>query len=308
MGENTMILHHYDASPYAEKIRLMFGAADMAWQSVSCPAQPPRPSVDPLTGGYRKIPVAQLGADIFCDTSLIAQEVAVLADRPLLAPPIASDVARELAAHAEGDIFFAAITSVPPLRLLATLVGNFGLSGTLKFIKDRSRMMQGATVKPLKGAAAGDAVRVFQQRLDEHLADNRYLAGDTLSYADLCVYHPLWLQQRVGNIKPPPQCTHLARWFADVEKLGNGRRHDIESSVAFAAARDREPRALPDDQLTDSRIGDQVSVAPADYGRNPVIGELVAVTADRLVIARRDTAFGTLHVHFPRQNYVVNKA
>lgn len=62
---DTLILHHYDASPYAEKIRLMFGLTGTRWQSLIAPVQPPRPSVDPLTGGYRRIPVAQIGADIF---------------------------------------------------------------------------------------------------------------------------------------------------------------------------------------------------------------------------------------------------
>jgi hypothetical protein len=28
---------------------------------------PPRPLLDPLTGGYRRVPVLQVGADIYCD-------------------------------------------------------------------------------------------------------------------------------------------------------------------------------------------------------------------------------------------------
>ena len=80
----SIILHHYDNSPYAEKIRLMFGFTNMSWSSLLSPAWPPRPNLDPLTGGYRRIPVAQIGADIFCDTALIAQEVARLVAAPLL--------------------------------------------------------------------------------------------------------------------------------------------------------------------------------------------------------------------------------
>ena len=73
---DLMILHHYEGSPYSEKIRLMFGMTNTRWLSLSSPMRPPRPNLDPLTGGYRRIPVAQIGADIFCDTSLIAGEVA----------------------------------------------------------------------------------------------------------------------------------------------------------------------------------------------------------------------------------------
>ena len=60
------VLHHYEASPYAEKIRLMFGYTGLRWHSVISPPMPPRPNLDPLTGGYRRIPVAQKGADLFC--------------------------------------------------------------------------------------------------------------------------------------------------------------------------------------------------------------------------------------------------
>ena len=35
----------------------------------------PKPELMPLTGGYRKTPVLQIGADIYCDTRLIAREL-----------------------------------------------------------------------------------------------------------------------------------------------------------------------------------------------------------------------------------------
>ncbi len=35
----------------------------------------PKPDLIPLTGGYRKIPVMQIGADIFCDTQIILREL-----------------------------------------------------------------------------------------------------------------------------------------------------------------------------------------------------------------------------------------
>ncbi|MFT6046309.1 MAG: hypothetical protein ACI9WC_002014, partial [Arenicella sp.] len=80
-----MILHHYKLSPFSEKIRLMFGYCDMSWSSAISPAMPPRSIVDPLAGGYRRIPVAQLGADIFCDSRIITSEIAELCGRPEMA-------------------------------------------------------------------------------------------------------------------------------------------------------------------------------------------------------------------------------
>lgn len=82
---NTLILHHYAMSPFSQKSRSMLGYAGLQWLSVITREMPPRPFLEHLTGGYRKIPVAQIGADIFCDTRTIATEIARLAGHPELA-------------------------------------------------------------------------------------------------------------------------------------------------------------------------------------------------------------------------------
>ena len=79
----TPIIYHYPASPYAEKVRLLAGYLGVPWRSCDVPIQPPRDTLALLAGGYRRIPVMQLGADIFCDTAIICDEVIALAERPL---------------------------------------------------------------------------------------------------------------------------------------------------------------------------------------------------------------------------------
>ena len=69
---HDIILHHYPASPFAEKIRLILGAKGLSWRSVTIPWIMPKPDLMPLTGGYRRTPVLQIGADVYCDTALIA--------------------------------------------------------------------------------------------------------------------------------------------------------------------------------------------------------------------------------------------
>ena len=61
---NDIILHHYPASPFAEKARMMLGFKGLAWKSVDIPPVMPKPDLTTLTGGYRKTPVLQIGADI----------------------------------------------------------------------------------------------------------------------------------------------------------------------------------------------------------------------------------------------------
>jgi glutathione S-transferase len=71
----TDILHHYDTSPYAEKVRTGLGLKGLAWASVELPVIMPKPNLTTLTGGYRKRPVLQIGADIYCDSQLIMREL-----------------------------------------------------------------------------------------------------------------------------------------------------------------------------------------------------------------------------------------
>jgi glutathione S-transferase-like protein len=61
-----LILHHYDEAPFAEKVRLVFGIKNLSWRSVIQPAAMPKPDLMPLTGGCRRTPVLQIGADIYC--------------------------------------------------------------------------------------------------------------------------------------------------------------------------------------------------------------------------------------------------
>jgi glutathione S-transferase len=68
-----IILHHFDASPFSEKIRTIFGFKGLSWASVRIPRIMPKPDLMPLTGGYRRTPVMQIGADVFCDTQIIIE-------------------------------------------------------------------------------------------------------------------------------------------------------------------------------------------------------------------------------------------
>ena len=67
---HELILHHYPTSPFAEKTRLMLGFKQLSWRSVMIPPIMPKPDLTRLTGGYRKTPVLQIGADIYCDSAV----------------------------------------------------------------------------------------------------------------------------------------------------------------------------------------------------------------------------------------------
>ncbi|MDD9915100.1 MAG: glutathione S-transferase N-terminal domain-containing protein, partial [Rhodospirillaceae bacterium] len=83
---NELVLHNYDFSNYAEKARLALGYKGLSWRSVIIPPVAPKPDLTPLTGGYRRTPVLQIGADIYCDTKLILRQLERLQPQPTLYP------------------------------------------------------------------------------------------------------------------------------------------------------------------------------------------------------------------------------
>ena len=304
-GDAAFLLHHYEQSPYAHKIRAMFGLAGAEWGSVLAPPYPPRPGVEPLVGGYRRIPVAQIGADVFCDSRLIAVEVAALTGRTELGPQVEDPAARALAERAEREVFFAAITSVSPLKLLGVLLRTSGPVGTLKFVRDRKGMMRGARVRPPQGAAARQLFDAFLSDLDSHLSSQSMLSGEEPTYADFCVYHPIWLARSVGGARSLPSHRNVARWLHAMDDLGQGQRQEQTAEDAFAAARACEPRSLPSGADSGELLGKKVSILPDDYARVGTSGTLVAVAPDRYIIARESERVGTVHVHFPREGYEI---
>jgi len=300
---DSIIFHHYENSPYAEKIRLMFGFTNTRWHSLLSPVYPPRPNVDPLTGGYRRIPVAQIGADIFCDTALIAYEVATVTSCSALDPATVGGSALALMKQAEEEAFFAAVAAVPPLRLLGTMLRSFGPIGTYRFAKDRSGLLRGGTRRPPPAAKAPSILQAFLDALEARLAEYSWVGGDAPSVADFACYHPLWLHVSC-NRKPLAAAPNVRRWYKAVEGFGHGQRKEITREEAFEVASASEPRVLPSSTEHGLlQIGQVVQVAPLDYGVVPVTGTLVAVTENRIVVARGSSDFGTLHVHFPRAGY-----
>jgi len=300
-----MILHHYDNSPYAEKIRLMFGFTNSRWLSLLSPAWPPRPNVDPLSGGYRRIPIGQLGADIFCDSSLIAQEIARMSNQPQLDPASVSGDTLALMQLAEGDGFFAAITALPAWKLLGTMLRNFGPAGAFRFVQDRSGLLKGGSSRAPQATEAREIIRDLFTRLEDRLSTAPWVGGDSPTAADFAVYHPIWLHLSCRG-KLPPGAENVQRWYQKVGEFGHGERREITRDEAFEAAHSAQPRPLPaHDNSGGAEPGARVEVAPADYGVVPVAGTLAAVTADRIIVARETETFDTLHVHFPRAGYSI---
>lgn len=307
---NTLILHHYPESPFAEKARLMLGFKALSWGSVHIPRIMPKPDLTALTGGYRKTPVLQIGADIYCDTALIARRLEAEKATPPLFPEGQELIVSAFASWADSVVFQTAITlSFQPDALAARLAG-LPEAALQAFVADRSALFKGGTAPRITVEQARSTWAVLVARLEEQLVRER---GDFLfgapSVADFALAHPLWFLKG-SPVTAPLVDAHptISAWLQRVLAFGYGSPQRIEAQQALEIARQSEPAPLPETGHEDPnglRPGQRVSIRAVDYGVDPVEGELLYAGPEALILRREDERAGTVHVHFPRLGFAI---
>ncbi|KNZ31690.1 MAG: glutathione S-transferase [Methylibium sp. NZG] len=303
-----LILHHYASSPFSEKIRLIFGFKGLAWRSVYIPQIMPKPDVVALTGGYRKTPFLQIGADIYCDSALMARVIDRLHPEPTLYPKDVAGAAHLLAQWADSTLFWSVIPYTMQPAGIAAVFNNAPPEAMKAFAADRAPFSAGMTRQTPADATA--ALRHYLGWLESMLADGRpHLSGIAASIADFSVAHCLWFVHRapplVGIFEPFPR---LGAWFERVRAFGHGQGTRLGSidAVTLAAATSGHAPTRVEPGLG-FEPGDAVTVMAIDTGRDPVAGTLVGLNVDEVTIERRDERAGTVHVHFPRIGFQIKK-
>lgn len=308
---SELILHHYDASPFAEKARLMLGFKQLSWRSVEIPRIMPKPDLTALTGGYRKTPVLQVGADIYCDTALIARRLEAEKATPSLFPEGQEFVASSFAQWADAVVFQHAVTLVFQPESIAVRMGKLPPAAQQAFVADRAALFAGGSASRLPAAQAKLQWPVLMARLQQQLAreEGDFLCGEP-SIADFALAHPLWFLKGTHVTAPlVDDYPEVAAWLGRVLGFGHGAHSPLSSEEAIAIAREAQPAPLPDEDFSQAlgfQVGQQVSVAATDYGVDPVQGELLCVSADAIILRRQDERAGTLHVHFPRLGFALS--
>lgn len=312
MAAQPLVLHHYWLSPFSEKMRLLLGYCEQDWLSVEQPPRLPRTELTKLTGGYRKMPVLQIGADIYCDTHIMAPLLMHRARRGELLPDGRAEEVQALADWADSRLFMTVIAASMGLGAVNAIrrEHGYGWGELLRVIADRVRMMRGAKVPRIPPKQARAELAEFLNRLG-HEMEGPYRFGDTPTLADFSLYHVLGFGHetlRAGFLDAHPR---LLDWFGRMQDIGYGSFRETTRAEALALAAESEPAEPPtsDGGLPQGlRVGDAVAVAPDDYGTTPTFGELVAATRDAWVIARNAGELGRLHVHFPRKGFRVTAA
>ena len=299
---SELILHHYDMSPFAEKIRLALGVKGMSWRSVQTPIVLPKPDHFELTGGYRRVPVLQIGADVYCDTHLITRVLDQLQPTPALSPPGLEIVDHSLSRWAETSF-------------MMVILAYFGIGGVFdeEFVEDRKKTMIPPTMD-IDGAGLILGTKLVQlrdniERIESALADGRsYLLGESVSTSDLSAYHPLMmLGMHERTVKLLDGMTAINAWMTRIRKIGHAEVIPFDSGEAIEVARAATPRAFEGEPVLPDgmSLGDAVVVLPDEYGSGNVTGELAASGVSEIAVRRSTDRAGDVVVHFPREDYAL---
>ncbi|CAM3557899.1 glutathione S-transferase family protein [Polaromonas hydrogenivorans] len=302
----TLIFHHYPSSPFSEKIRLMLGYKNIPWKSVVIPMVHPKPDLIALTGGYRKTPVLQIGADIYCDTALIADVLEHIQPLPMLYPEPSKGMARILAQWADTTLFQTSMAYNLQPRGLSQLFEHAPPEAAQAFVQDRKAMSAGMARQRPQDATA--AYRSYLRRLSDMLDDRPFILGDMPCITDFAVYHPLWFTRvrtsvLAGLLDATPA---VLDWMDRMAAIGHGAMEKSSAQKAIQVAAASTPAPLHDDIFQDEHgiaLGSQVVISAESFGLEPTRGELVAATRMHYTLRRTDERAGLVHVHFPRIGY-----
>lgn len=308
---SQIILHHYPTSPFAEKIRLILGYKKLAWHSVIIPMIMPKPDLTCLTGGHRRTPILQIGADIYCDTSLIADVLENLAPTPSLYPSPVNGASRIVAQWADTLVFPAAMGYNFQPAGVAEVFAGAPEEAVKAFVADRTAMRGGAPRMSL--GEARSTYKSYLRRLSDMLTEHPYLMGDMPSIADFSAYHPLWFTlERTPSLSGILDATPLLKdWMARMKAIGHHTVSKMSASEAVEVANQSTPLDVSTKQFVnehDIALGTEVVVTADNFGLEPTQGVLVAASKTRLTLRREDARTGALHVHFPRNGFVLKKA
>ena len=304
---SDLILHHYPMSPFSEKIRSMLGYTQLRWQSAITREMPSRPILKALAGGYRKIPVAQIGSDIFCDSKTIAAEISALSGKPDLALENCNEEIRAYVSDVELNIFMASSISAGTKALGRKILRSMSLLDIARFTWDRVDIGRKASVKSSGLRNPKQLVLRHLSRMEEMLKKD-FLFGMQPSHADFSTYHCLWFIRDLGESRMINDFPKTIEWMNRMKAFGHGRRMEIDGERALTIAKGSTPRKIAAENRSGPLIGKKVYVSPSDYAQVPTSGILVGATPTQWVLAREEKALGTLNVHFPRVGFRLGEA
>lgn len=259
----------------------------------------PRPILEKLDITYRRIPLLAFGKDVYCDTSLIIDELQARYGKLASTP---ADKAYEVFGI---QIFSSALSVVPTAAL------------TPEFIKDRITIFPGlndpefASKRP-----SGLAEMKAKFRIIEHdflaKSPGPFIAGTSFGLADLHAGWAVgWSLNTIGlGQEPGFSAADFPRIYKWVSAWPTPSYTDLAQDAVWDAVQRADYTAkdigVDEHDPLGIQLGTSVSVENSDTqpGAHPQTGKLVGLDARECVVELKNG----VRVHFPRIGYVVKEA
>ncbi|KXS18995.1 hypothetical protein M427DRAFT_67559 [Gonapodya prolifera JEL478] len=324
---STPILHGYDGSPFAQKAMLYMQLKGIKWVYHRTTNIMPRPNLTPdLSGGYRRIPILQIGADVYCDTNCMIRELESRFPTPSLRGASGEHEGMSYALQVWSDkLFFGCAVGLMPWRDDGRLPEAF--------IRDREQL-SGRPINPAAIVAAQpfarDQLRAHLDFLEAQLRSSKtpwVLGTENVHLADVQCWTPIrfidmfQMEPKIWNEKNYPS---IFRWFRKLTLLGFPTLSPadipavplVSGETAYAAAELASragafAKSIGDDGADGNgrKLGDVVGVIPEDQvtlGRPPVVvGSVYGLSASTISLRWTNARGLDVVTHFPRSGYHV---
>lgn len=164
--DRNIKLYHYDASPFSRKLVWYLALRQLPYTEVKQPFTLPRPDIQAIGVGYRRMPLMTIGKDVYCDTRIMLRKLEELfPDGKIGATtPEGRTIEKLLDVwHNEAGLFMKGVQVLPP-----------AFFKNEKFIKDRQeftgRPFSAAVMEKLRPEAlmyVRDAFSVLEDLLSD---------------------------------------------------------------------------------------------------------------------------------------------
>ncbi|BDD04925.1 glutathione S-transferase N-terminal domain-containing protein [Aureibacter tunicatorum] len=311
-SNKILILHRTLGSPYSQKIMAMLDYSQANWMSVIAPKGVPRPIQEKLANNYsRRIPILQIGADIYCDTDLISKQIAIETNNNYLDRTCLKQEEREFIDYCENEIFISMLVSLSPIDFIIGYFRSIPPKEAFEFLKDRIKIKKKHPEFNLNQGKSKEAhIQAsieFIHKMDNMLSKRKFLFNDlqpTLS--DFTAYNHIWYHYQLNKLKLAKDTRHIIPWLERIDSFNSSNLKELKPETALEIAESNSPLKIPESMNNSSRIGKKISFSINDkVGEitSPIHGVLAGEDNYKIILKHHINSSNFVHIHIPKQCY-----
>jgi glutathione S-transferase len=293
-----------------KKIMALLGYTKLDWYSELTSKGVPRPVQEILVGNYsRRIPILQIGADIYCDTKEICHQIAEISGIEELSFYHLSKEQQHFADELEYEFGRAVVAKLTPMELIISYFKHIPMKDACTFLIDRlklkSKMKENNPLNEKSNVEWTKFLIQYFKKIDNKLENHSFLSLEASpNYIDFTTYTHIWYSKRVNNLKYAKDLTNIRRWLKRMDSYDLGNYKELSEGEAIEAAKQNKPKSLDNSLLNrTNKLNKSTSITINDglsFIMEPVQGILLGENDKKSILKRENRTIGTVHVHLPK--------